>query len=142
MSLNNGTFRTFYKHNAKMKYIHTESNHLPNIIKSLLISIENRLSNLSSNKSYFKNQEHIIKIICGNLDITRTCHINLQTQTSKSVVNNEKIITFNASFNGSVSNEIGKSFFRFFRPKINCKQQKYESFKNTAKIKFSCNCQN
>lgn len=79
---------------------------------------------------------------CSTFIQNPTSHIHLQTQTSKSVVNNEKIIAFNASFNGNVSNEIGKSFFRFFRPKINCKQQKYESFKNTAKIKFSCNCQN
>ena len=37
-----------------LKYIHTESNHPPNIIKHIPASIETRLSNLSSTETIFK----------------------------------------------------------------------------------------
>ena len=42
------------KTNGQIQYIHTESNHNPNIIKHTLPSVENRLSNLSFTEILFK----------------------------------------------------------------------------------------
>ena len=41
LTLKDGTFRLYHKPDDQMQYIHTESNHLPNIIKHILVSIEN-----------------------------------------------------------------------------------------------------
>ena len=48
LNLKDGTFRPYHKPGDQIQYIHTESNHLPNIIKHIPASIEIRLSNLSS----------------------------------------------------------------------------------------------
>ena len=48
LNLKDGTFRSYHKPGDQMQHIHTESNHLPNIIKHIPASIEIRLSNLSS----------------------------------------------------------------------------------------------
>ena len=53
-NLKDGTFRPYHKPDDQIQYIHTESNHPPNIIKHIRASIETRLSNLSSTDIIFK----------------------------------------------------------------------------------------
>ena len=53
-NLKDGTFRPYHKPDDQIQYIHTESNHPPNIIKHIPASIETRLSNLSSTEIIFK----------------------------------------------------------------------------------------
>ena len=47
-TVNYSTYRPYQKENNQIKYIYTESNHPPSIIKQLPLSIESRLSLLSS----------------------------------------------------------------------------------------------
>ena len=47
------TYKPYRKPNDEILYIHTKSNHPANILKQLPISIETRLSNLSSNSEIF-----------------------------------------------------------------------------------------
>ena len=54
LNLKDGTFRPDHKSGDQMQYMHTASNHSPNIIKNIPISIETRLSNLSSTETIFK----------------------------------------------------------------------------------------
>ena len=49
-----GSFRLYHKPDDQMQYTLMESNHLPNTIKQILVSIENSLSNLSSTEILFK----------------------------------------------------------------------------------------
>ena len=51
----NSTYRRYQKENNQITYIITESNHSPSIIKQLPISIEFRLSSLSSSEQIFNN---------------------------------------------------------------------------------------
>ena len=54
LNLKDGTFRPYHKPGHQMQYIHTESNHPPNVFKHIPASIETRLSNLSSTETIFK----------------------------------------------------------------------------------------
>ena len=54
LNLTNGTFKPYHKPDNITSYIHTQSNHPPNIIKQIPIAIEKRLSNLSANEEIFK----------------------------------------------------------------------------------------
>ena len=47
------TYKPYKKPNDQLLYVNTSSNHPPQIIKQLPISISNRLSNNSSNKQVF-----------------------------------------------------------------------------------------
>ena len=47
------SYKPFHKPNSEINYIHRESNHPPSIIKQLSLSVESRLSKLSSNENIF-----------------------------------------------------------------------------------------
>ena len=53
LDLNTGTYKPYRKPNDQTLYIHAQSNHPANILKQLPISVETRLSNLSSNSEIF-----------------------------------------------------------------------------------------
>ena len=53
LNLENSTYRPYKKENNQIKYINIESNHPPSIIKQLPLSIESRLSSLSSSEEIF-----------------------------------------------------------------------------------------
>ena len=55
LNLENSTYRPYQKENNQIKYINTESNHPPSIIKQLPLSIESRLSLLSSSEEIFND---------------------------------------------------------------------------------------
>ena len=52
-NLLDGKYKPYQKPNDQLLYVNTSSNHPPQIIKQLPISISNRLSNNSSNKQVF-----------------------------------------------------------------------------------------
>ena len=53
LNLQNGTYRPYKKANVKLLYIHSSSNHPPEIIKQLPTSVSERLSKNSSNQEAF-----------------------------------------------------------------------------------------
>ena len=55
LNLENSTYRPYKKENNQIKYINIESNHPPSIIKQLPLSIESRLSSLSSSEEIFND---------------------------------------------------------------------------------------
>ena len=55
LNLENSTYRPYQKQNNQIKYINIESNYPPSIIKELPLSIESRLSLLSSSGEIFNN---------------------------------------------------------------------------------------
>ena len=55
LNLENSTYHPYQKENDQIKYINTESNHPPSIIKQLPLSIEFRLSSLPSSEEIFND---------------------------------------------------------------------------------------
>ena len=55
LNLENSTYCPYQKENNQIKYIDTESNHPPSIIKQVPINIESQLSSLSSSEEIFNN---------------------------------------------------------------------------------------
>ena len=53
LNLSQSSCKPFHKTNSKINYIHRVSNHLPSIIKQLPLSVESRLSKLSSDENVF-----------------------------------------------------------------------------------------
>ena len=53
-NVNNGTYKPYTKPKNEIKDIHKNSNHSPNAIRQIPLSIELRLSSLSFNEKYFK----------------------------------------------------------------------------------------
>ena len=58
LNLRNGTYRPYKKPNDKLLYIHSLSNHPPNVIKQIPNSIQERLSKNSSNGEIFNTAKY------------------------------------------------------------------------------------
>ena len=111
LNLKDGTFRPYHKPDNQIQYIHTESNHPPNIIKHIPASIETRLSNLSSTEIIFKEStthyENNLRQSGYNKKLT---YKPTDTNHQKHSKHKRKIIWFNPPFSKNVSTKIGKSF--------------------------------
>ena len=140
LNLKDSTFRPYHKPGDQMQYIHTESNHPPNIIKHIPVSIETRLLNLSSTETIFKesttHNENILRQSGYNKKLS---YKPTDTKHQKHSKHKRKIIWFNPPFSKNVSTKIAKSFLslldlHFPRNHI------YRSIFNRNKIKVSYSC--
>lgn len=139
--LTNDTYKPYRKPNDETIYINAKSNHPPNIIKQLPISIEKRLSTLSNNQTIFNNSARHYQ------DSLERCGYNhvlqyrepVPTQPEQVPNRKRKIIWFNPPFSKNVTTNIGKYFLslidRHFPP--NHKYRKIFN-RNTIKISYSC----
>ena len=103
LNLKDGTFRPYHKPDDQIRYIHTESNHPPNIIKHIPASIETRLPNLSSTEIIFKESTAHYK---NNLRQSgynkKLTYKPTDTTHQKHSKHKRKIIWFNPPFSKNV----------------------------------------
>ena len=108
-NLKDSTFRPYRKPDDQIQYIHTESNHPPNIIKHIPASIDTRLSNLSSTEIIFRQStthyENNLRQSGYNKKLT---YKPIDTNHQKHSMHKRKIIWFNPPFSKNVSTKIGK----------------------------------
>ena len=140
LNLKDGTFRPYHKPGDQIQYIHTESNHPPNIIKHIPVSIETRLSNISFTEAIFKESiTHYKNNLRQSGDNKKLSYKPTDTKHQKHSKHKRKIIWFNPPFSKNVSTKIGKTFpslldLHFPRNHI------YSSIFNRNKIKVSYSC--
>ena len=141
LNLNDGTFRPYHKPNDEISYVHKDSNHPPAITKQLPISIESRLSNLSSSKQIFEEsakpyQESLNK--CGyKHQLTYTP--NSLSSPPKNSNRKRKIIWFNPPYSKSVVTNVGKCFLNLISKHFPPHHKFRKLFnRNTVKVSYSC----
>ena len=140
LNLENSTYRPYQKENNQIKYINTESNHPPSIIKQLPLSIESRLSLLSSSEEIFNDSFTPYQ---DALDKSGYKH-KLKYQANINTANNKKqrkrnIIWFNPPYSKNVKTNIGKIFLNLIRKHFPSHHKFHKLFnKNTVKISYSC----
>ena len=112
LNLKDGSYKPYKKPNDKLLYINTESNHPPNIIKDIPISVNKRLNQNSSSKKIFneskKEYEEALKESgYKNFELK----YNPEKQKPKNNKNRKRnIIWFNPPFSKNVTTNIGKQF--------------------------------
>ena len=118
MSHENGKLFTcchpYQKESNQIKYINTESNHPPSIIKQLLLSIESRISSLSSSKEILNDS---VTPYHDALEKSGYIH-KLKYQANTNTTNNKNqrkrnIIWFNPPYSKNVKN-IRKIFLNLY----------------------------
>ena len=67
-NLNDGSYKPYRKPDDEVSYIDSRSNHPPNIVKQLPMSIEDRLRELSSSKAIFEEAAYITRVFWIKLD--------------------------------------------------------------------------
>ena len=109
-NLNEGSYKPYKKPNDETLYINAKSNHPPNIIKQLPISVENRLRSLSSSKRIFDEAAPHYQDALDKCGFDHKLEYKSDTSQKKngSRKRSRKVIWFNPPFSKSVSTNVAK----------------------------------
>ena len=139
LNLRNGTYRPYKKPNDRLLYIHSLSNHPPNVIKQIPNSIQEKLSKNSSNGEIFNTAkceyEDALKKSGFKVDFKYT-----KNQRQKPKNRSRNIIWFNPPFNKAISTTVAKMFLRLINRHFSKSHRLHKMFsnRNTAKVSYSC----
>ena len=144
LDLNTGIYKPYRKPNDEILYVHAKSNHPANILKQIAISIETRLSNLSSNSEiFYEASEHYHNILNQSgydYKLQYKPSNNENENKSKSSKNRKRnIIWFNPLFLKNVSDNSGKYFLLLIQKHFP-NNHKYRKIFNKNNVKISCSC--
>ena len=144
LNLNDGSYQPFHKPNDEILYIHSESNHPPSITKQLPVSIESRLTTLSSTKEIFDKsaktyQEALersgykYKLTYKEIDDPENSNVQRKKNRKRN------IIWFNPPYSKSVSTNVGKIFLKLVDKHFPPHHKFRKIFnRNNVKISYSC----
>ena len=117
LNLNDGSYRPYKKPNDETNYIHVNSDHPPSILKQLPVSIEKRLSSLSSSKEIFEETAPYYEQYLSNCGYKEK--LNYRDPTSPNLITKRKqqrnILWFNPPCSKTVKTKIGKFFLQLIK---------------------------
>ena len=147
-NLNDGSYKPYRKPNDETMYINAQSNHPPNILKQLPLSIEDRLRELSSSKEIF---EEAAKYYQNVLDKCGYKHkikyekegpqqrVNVQTPQEPRRKRGRNVTWFNPPFSKSVSTNVAKYFLNLIKKHFTAQHKFRKIFnRNNLKVSYSC----
>ena len=140
LNLNEGTFKPFRKPDDETCYIHVESDHPPNIIKQLPISVEKRISDLSSSEDIFEqSKQYYQDALTKSGYAHELTYKPTPTSNSQSRKRERKVVWFNPPFSKIVETNIGKKFLNLLNKHFPKNHKFHKLFnKNNVKVSYGC----
>ena len=137
LNLTTGTTKPYRKEDDETNYIHTESDHPPNIIRQLPLSIEKRLSTLSSSEAIFNEAKGYYQEALRRSGYSH--ELNYKPVAQRRRQRRREVIWFNPPYSSTVETDIGKRFLRLID---SCfpENHKYHRIFNRKTIKVSYGC--
>ena len=141
LNLNDGSYRPYKKPNDETNYIHVNSDHPPSILKQLPVSIEKRLSSLSSSKEIFEEAAPYYEQCLSNCGYKQK--LNYRDPTSPNIITKRKrqrnILWFNPPYSKTVKTKIGRFFLQLIKKHFPKEHKFHKIFnRNTLKLSYSC----
>ena len=144
LNLPRNSFAPFTKPNNTIKYVHSQSNHPPNILKNIPIAINKRLLELSSIEEAFNNAKPPYQEALKNSGYEHELKYEKATQENtahKPEKRNRQrnIMWYNPPFSPNVQTNVGKSFLRTVKRSFPPGHPLHKIFnQNTLKLSYSC----
>ena len=144
LNLDNGNYSPFHKPNNTPRYVHTQSNHPPNIIKEIPKMIERRISDISCNNDEFdkakgRYEEALSRSGYANSQLKYQDHDDTQPATKKKRRRSRNIIWYNPPYSENVTTNIGQRFFKLLDKHFPRGHQFHKLFnRNSVKLSYSC----
>lgn len=141
LDLNTGKFRPYTKPLSTPIYVHSQSNHPPNIIRNIPEAINRRLSSISSDQEVFNEvappyQEALRKSGYTHKLEFKPPPQGPQTQNRK---RRRNVIWFNPPYNKNVKTNIGRAFISLINRSFPTGHKLRKIFnRNTLKLSYSC----
>ena len=139
-NLANNTYQPYKKPNDNLLYINTSSNHPPQIIKHLPVSINDRLSKNSSSEEIFNSSKHEYEKALKDCGYS-SAQLKYNSQNNKTPTRNRKrnILWFNPPFSKNVSTNVAKTFLNLLDRHFPTSNKLHKIFnRNTVKVSYSC----
>ena len=137
-----GKYQPYSKPNNVPLYVNNKSNHPPNILRNIPISINKRLSQISSDKNSFNNTSAEYKRAIDSSGYNHKLqfdHPSLSTPASKPKSRKRKITWYNPPFSKNVKTNIGQSFLKIIDEEFSTSNPLHKIFnRNTLKISYCC----
>ena len=130
----------YMKPNNTPLYVNKNSNHPPAIIKNIPLSINRRLSDISSDKETFDKHTDLYQKALDECGYQHKLEYEHPANNNNSMKErHRKIIWYNPPFNISVKTNIGKLFLKLVDSEFPTKHALHKIFnRNTIKISYSC----
>ena len=138
LDLVNSEHRPFHKPNNTPLYMHVESNHPPSVIRQIPLTVQRRISDLSSSEAIFNREKPFFE----NALKTSGYDVTLEYMPPKGPKNSQRkrrITWYNPPFCKSVKTKIGREFLNLVEscfPKTHPLSKIIN--KNTVKVSPSC----
>ena len=141
LNLSTGKYQPYAKPNNVPLYMHKKSNHPPNILRNIPLSINKRLTEISSDEESFQRASQQYQQALQNSGYKHQLkykhplnHTTIQTRNRR-----RNIIWYNPPFRRNVSTNIGKSFLNIIDDEFPAVHPLHKIFnRNTVKISHSC----
>ena len=137
-NLTDSSYRPFNKTNNEINYIHKQSNHPPSIIKQLPLSVERRLSKLSSNEKIFNDSIPIYQKALIKAGYNHKLTYQKQDQKKDNPQQRKRQIIWFNPCSKNVTTKVGQ-FFLSLIDKHKPHHKLHQLF-NRNNIKISCSC--
>ena len=139
LDLNSNTYIPYKKPNDQPIYINKASNHPPNIIKQLPISISERISKISSNRNIFEESAPYYNEALKNSGYSENI-VYIESSQNNPTRNNRRrnVIWYNPPFSLNVETSIAKNFLQLIDKHF--KEHKFSKIFNRNNIKVSYSC--
>ena len=137
LNLSTGQTKPYRKEDDETNYIHTESDHPPNIIRQLPLSIEKRLSTLSSSEAIFDEAKGYYQEALRRSGYNH--ELQYQPPTQKRRQRKKEVIWFNPPYSRTVQTDIGKKFLRLIDKHFPRTHRYHRIFnRKTVKVSYGC----
>ena len=139
--MNKQSYAPYIKLNNKPLYVHRESNYPPLILKNILLSINCRLNEISSNKELFDEAAPVFQEALHNSRYDYTLkYENISPSSENKAKNRSRNITwFHPPYSKHVTTNVGKKFLSIVHDCFKKSHPLRKIFnKNTIKVSYSC----
>ena len=140
LDLNTGKFKPYSKPTTTPLYVHSKSNHPPNIIRNIPEAINRRLCDISSDEDVFNEAAPLYQEALRKSGYSYKLKFNpIPQRPPKRKRRRRNVIWFNPPFNRNVQTNIGKAFINLINKCFPTGHKLRKIFnRNTIKLSYSC----
>ena len=138
LNLNNGSHRPYLKPNSSLLYVNSKSNHPPSILKNIPVSVNKRLSELSSSEKVFEESVQCYQKALNDSGYTHVLKFK-PPEEKRRRQRQRKIVWYNPPYSKNMATNVGKQLFKLMEkhfPKGHVLEPIIN--KNTVKLSYSC----
>lgn len=140
LDLKLGTYKPFSKPNDVPLYIHAKSNHPPPTLRNVLLAVNKRLSEISSNEDIFNEAAPIYQKALKDSGYNHTLKFSKEipknSETKRQRKKKRNIIWFNPPYSANVTSKVGEKFLKLI-DKFFPKGSKFYKLFNRNNLKVS-----